>query len=415
MHGRSLEGKPVDARRLAVRVLSPLVTLLLAGLVLAGCVTAGARNPYTIDEMTGSAVAGRYDLRYFPGRKPDVIGALGWREESALPDLSAEAGGDGRFDMLALSSGGPDGAYGAGAIKGMVQGGTLPRYEIVTGVSTGALIAPFVFTGPGNEALLEQVYTGTSFDKLLGAPNLFTALGGASLYPGTRIPEFMKRHVDDALIARVAVQHAKGRRLLVATANLDASELVVWDMGRIASLATPRGNELFRSVLRAAISIPGALPPVEIVSSYGGRQFRELHGDAGVLAYFYGDETLVPDSWRAETGRGKKQKARNNPRLDVILHNQIEAPPRTVEAKAIKLVGASASNLTRTSMRLLLDDTIRRTAAAGVDMRYAYIPRNWRTVSSLEFDAEYMRRTFGLGYRQALEDTFWHSGPRNRQ
>ncbi len=405
--------KPHHGSARPARGLMRHAAMLIALAMLAGCVTASARSPYTIDEMTAASVIGHDDLRFFPRRRPDVVNALGWRDPEAMPNVAEADGGDGRFDILALSSGGPDGAFGAGAVKAMVETGTFPRYEVVTGISTGALLAPFVFTGPGNEALLEKFYTSASFDKLLGAPNVFTALGGASLYPGTQIPTFMKRHVDARLIARVAAEHAKGRRLLIATANLDTSELVVWDMGRIASLGTSQGNDLFRAILRAAIAIPGALPPVEITATYGGNTFREFHGDAGVLAYFYGDEELVPDTWRTPAGGKRKKKKGARPRLDVILHNQIEPRPRPLEARAIKLVGASASNLTRTSMRLLLDNTIRSTADANVEMRYAFIPQDWSTVSSLEFDAEYMRATFDLGHRLVVEDKFWHSGPRD--
>lgn len=381
-----------------------LAVLLLSASLLSGCVTTSQRHPYSIDELTAAAVLGRYDLRFLPYREGDVQAALGWTGQDALPAVD-----DGRFDILALSSGGPDGAYGAGAIKGMLRAGSMPQYEIVTGVSTGALIAPFVFAGPGNEGIIEEIYTGDSLRRLLGAPNVFTAMGGPSLYPGTAIPGFLNGHVGPALVRKVAERHATGRRLLIATANLDANQLVIWDMGRIASLGTPESLDLFRAVLRAAIAIPGALPPVEIVSEYGGRSIRELHGDAGVLAYFYGNERLVPAAWRKARGGANRPAAA---RLDVILHNQIEAPPRPVEPRAIKLAGASVSNLTRTSMRLLLDDTIRRSAEAGIDMRYTHVPRDWRTVSSLEFDPDYMRRTFDLGYRRAFDGTLWQTGPR---
>lgn len=396
--------RPAPPLRPALAALARALLLALAAAGLAACVTTGGRQTYSLSQLTASEVAGHDDLRFFPRRQTDIVAALDWADPAALPDLP-----DGRFDVLALSSGGPDGSYGAGALKGLAQAGALPRYEVVTGVSTGALIAPLIFAGAHHLPLIEKMYTDGSFARLVGPPNLFTALGGASIYPGTEIPGFMAQIVDDRLLREVAAEHARGRRLLVATANLDANELVVWNMGRIAALGTPQALELFRAVLRAAIAVPGALPPVEIASANGEEAFRELHGDAGVVAYFYGDERLVP---AALAGRRHGGRRLARPRLDVILHNQIEAPARPVEATTIKLAGSSVANLARTAMQLLLDDTIRRTAEAGIDMRYAFVPTDWRTVTTLDFDAAYMRATFDLGHRHALDGALWHSGPR---
>lgn len=379
---------------------------LAVAIFLAGCVTVSERNAYTIDELVASSIAGNPDLRFFPQRRPDLQYALGWSGAETMrpPEPQGE-----RFDILALSSGGPDGAFGAGALKGMSARGERQEYEIVTGVSTGALMAPFVFTGAHNDALLERMYTSGRMGNLLGPPNVLAALSGPSLYSDAAIGKFMDEVYTAAIMRAVAVEHQKGRRLLVATANLDANQLVVWNMGRIAMIGTPAALQLFRDVLRAAIAIPGALPPVEIASQYGDATVRELHGDAGVLAYFYAEPGLFPPSAR---GKDQKRNATPAPRIDLILHNQIEAPPKPVEAKTLKLAGASVSNLTRTSMRLLLDRTIGDAADAGVAMRYAFLPTEWRTVSSLEFDQPYMRRTFDLGYRQAVEGTLWHEGPR---
>lgn len=388
-------GQPAVALRNAV--------LAICALALAGCVTATVRNPYTLDELVSARIGDFYDLRFFPDRKPDLQYALGWSEARRGKPPEIEGG---RFDVLALSSGGPDGAFGAGALAGLRIAGKRPAYEIVSGASTGAMIAPYVFVGEKYDHFVASLYRDNIVGDLLGRPNYGAALFGPSIYSSNAITRFLNERVTPRLLAEIAAEHAKGRRLLVATANLDANQLTIWNMGRIAGIGTEQSAALFRDVLRASFSIPGALPPVEIEAEFGGKQFTELHGDAGLLAYFYTGAGLVPPAYR------KPARGIDKPRLDVILHNQIEAKPDPVEARTLSLAGKSISNLTRTSMRLLLDETIDDAADAGVALRYAFLPTEWRTVSSIEFDRDYMRQTWQLGYGQAVDDTLWHEGPR---
>jgi predicted acylesterase/phospholipase RssA len=368
-----------------------VIFAMLTMLAMAGCATIAQRQQYAAADLLDSTVAGYAQLRFFADETGDLQAALGWQQPNGrMPPIKG-----GRFDILALSSGGPDGAYGAGALKGMTAAGTRPQYEIVTGVSTGAIIAPFAFVGADTDADLESIYASDALANVLGRPSLLAAATGPALYPAGRIPQFIERHIDEALLRRVAAEHESGRRLLIATANLDTNQLTIWNMGRIAQLGGETGLTLFRQVLRAAIAIPGALAPVEIASNSNGRTLSEIHVDAGVLAYFYAEPQLVPPSVRRKA------------RLDILLHNQLEAPPDPVEQKTIQLAGRSVSTLTRTAMRLLLDNTLNEAAKAGISVRYAYLPTEWRTVSSLEFDSQYMRATFDLGYRNALSGKLW--------
>ncbi|HSO46574.1 MAG TPA: hypothetical protein VLQ68_01465, partial [Rhizobiaceae bacterium] len=140
------------------------------------------------------------------------------------------------------------------------------------------------------------------------------------------------------------------------------------------------------------------------------KPFRELHGDGGVIAYFYADPMLAPPVYRPAGKKARKSSAK--PRIDIILHNQIEAKPEAVKPKTLELAGVSVSNLTRSGMRLLLDNTLRSAADAGMEVRYAYLPSDRRTVSSLEFDTAYMSETFEYGYQRAASGTLWETGPR---
>ena len=111
---------------------------------------------------------------------------------------------------LALSGGGADGAYGAGVLNGWTEAGTRPTFSIVSGVSTGALIAPFAFLGPGHDATLRHLYTSGVAESLLDTPNPFNAIFGAGLFGNTRLRELVANYIDANFVAAVAAEHAKG-------------------------------------------------------------------------------------------------------------------------------------------------------------------------------------------------------------
>lgn len=396
---------PVAISEMSISIHIRAICAALCLSFLAGCVGTSERSPYSVVELMTATVEGYDSLRFFPDREPDLQTALGWTEiQGGKPPLST----DGRFDILVLSAGGSDGAYGAGALKGMTQSRNRADYEVITGVSTGSLIAPFAFVGPEMDDALEELYASGVLGNALGRPSVISAVRGSSLYPARRVPRFMKRYVNEELLTRIAAEHAKGRRLLVATANLDANQLTIWDMGRIATAGGEENLELFRKVLRGAIAIPGALPPAEISTQTGGRTITELHGDAGVLSYFYVDTDLVPPQYRQASGNATK------PRIDVLLHNQFQSAATPVKAKALTLAGVSVKTLTRTSMKLLLDDAIAATQNEQITLRYSFLPQDWQDNSSLEFDAEYMRKTFDLGYQRAVDNQLWQQGQLDR-
>jgi predicted acylesterase/phospholipase RssA len=173
-------------------------------------------------------------------------------------------------ETLALSGGGPDGAFAAGLLAGWTEASDRPEFEIVTGVSVGALIAPFAFLGPNRDAELSSLMTGIRTEDVLDF-RFFGALRGAL---GVADPAPLRRRlsavVDNAMLADIARAHRDGRRLLVVTTNIDAARPVLWDMGAIAEAGA---RQLFLDVLLASASIPGAFPPVPIVVEAGGERF----------------------------------------------------------------------------------------------------------------------------------------------
>lgn len=157
---------------------------------------------------------------------------IGGDDAQAFQSLIDGAGAAGD-PWLVLSGGGENGAFAAGLLAGWSQAGDRPAFGVVTGVSTGALIAPFAFVGPAADAALRANYTEIT------AADVFE-LGGnptAALTDNWPLKDRIDKSVTPDLLKAVAAEHAKGRRLLIATTQVDAERSTVWDMGAIATLA----------------------------------------------------------------------------------------------------------------------------------------------------------------------------------
>ncbi len=186
---------------------------------------------------------------------------------------------------LALSGGGADGAYGAGVLNGWTEARTRPSFSMVSGVSTGALIAPFAFLGSDYDATLRDVYTSGVAASLLDAPNPFNAIFGSGLFGNTRLRELVAKYIDETFVAAVAAEHAKGRMLFVVTTNLDSQRTAMWDMGRIDFAAYARSTELVPGCCRGfGESARGVSADAERPRRANGKRFEEMHVDGGVTA-----------------------------------------------------------------------------------------------------------------------------------
>lgn len=193
--------------------------------------------------------------------------------------------GEGPFDILALSGGGAHGAFGAGALAGLTRSGTRPQFSVVTGVSVGALLAPYAFLGPEWDHALMDAYTSGRAEHLLQSRHL-GVLFGSSAYRGRPLERLVDTFLSDALMQAVAREAASGRLLLVATTNVETRETVVWDLGSVAMNGGADAKALFRDILVASASVPGIFPPVIIRVQDGWGEFSEAHVDGGATAPF---------------------------------------------------------------------------------------------------------------------------------
>ena len=222
--------------------------LLLGALMLAGCSTT-ARTSYTAADHNAAAIATMPDVRAFA----DVPAAS--FTKALCPNLGAALGGAAAPAILALSGAAPP-ALTARLLAGWSEAGTRPEFTIVSGVSTGALVAPFAFLGSSYDELLRHLYTSGVAESLLSAPRLQNLLFGSGVFGSRPRANSWPKFIDRPMLARIAAEYASGRCLAVVTTDLDAQRAVVWDMGRMATYGTPAALELFRDVLTASASVP---------------------------------------------------------------------------------------------------------------------------------------------------------------
>jgi predicted acylesterase/phospholipase RssA len=199
--------------------------------------------------------------------------------------LRAQRGGE-PLSILALSGGGAFGAFGAGAMVGLTRSGSRPEIAVVTGIGTGALIAPYAFLGPTWDARLRDVYTSGAADNLLQSRGL-GALFGSSLYSGKPLQQLVDAYVSDEMIQAIAHEAGRGRLLLVATTDVASGERVVWDLGAIALNGGTNARTLFRDVLVASASVPGMFPPVMIRVHEDGAPRDQAHVDGSATGPFF--------------------------------------------------------------------------------------------------------------------------------
>jgi predicted acylesterase/phospholipase RssA len=299
-------------------------------------------------------------------------------------------------------------------LNGWTSRGDRPVFKIVTGVSTGALMAPFAFVGPDYDQALREFYTTTSTRDIFIVGSFFSLarqlLSGEALADTRPLQAMIARHVDDALLQRVADAHKRGRRLYIGTANLDAPRFVVWNMGLIATSGQPGALELFRKVMLASASIPVAFPPVffEVELGRGGPRYDEMHVDGGVGArVFLHGGVLDGNIVRHRGGHGGTGKE------DIyIIHNgqlipQPDPIKRSLPEIAVRVIDASG----RTAA---LGDLFRMYAYAqqeGAQFRWITIPDSVPMGGDEVFDPVQMQRLYDVGYQLGAGGGNWLTQP----
>lgn len=392
---------------------SLLARVALAGLLsllVAACAGALPREILPEELAAGAEVAGYEDVRSWGDTKSAALDASLGARLGQLKASGRFASTDGPkpvdVSYLALSGGGGDGAYGAGVLAGWSQAGTRPEFEMVTGVSTGALMAPFAFLGSGYDRQLTEIYTTIETKDIASLNVLDGVLGGDALADSSPLAAQIARFVDGRLLAQVAGEHDRGRRLFIATTNLDAQRAVIWDMGAIAKRGTAESLELFRSVLLASASIPGVFPPVRIKVRVGGKTYEELHVDGGTInqTFFLPFDALAASF----VGAGKKRPRQH---LYVIRNTKISPEYQATNDKTFDIVGRSVSTLIKSQGVGDLYRIYLKSRAQHMTFNYGAIPSGFVLQSKEPFDKAYMRELFQLGYESGRVGYPWQSLP----
>lgn len=308
--------------------------------------------------------------------------------------------------MLALSGGGSDGAFGAGLLAGWSARGDRPEFQVVTGVSTGAIIGLFAYLGPDYDPILRELYTEHETSDLL-TPAIFTGLlRGAALTDTSGFRRLIERYVDEEVVKRLAEAYAAGRLLLIGTTNLDASRSVLWNIGAIASSGHPQAIRLIRRVIEASAAIPGAFEPVLIPVEIDGRTFDELHvdGAASRQVLLYSAEF---DARRIDTALGTPLDRR----LYVIFNNRLEHTHEPVAPRLRPIMETAISSLITNAG---IGDVATLYAVAertGAEINIISIPKEFDWTFEEPFDREYMRALYDFGFEMGRDGTPWQNQP----
>ena len=386
-----------------------LYYLVIIIMALSGC--AHVRNAVP-ERLVGKAVVtGMPDMRYYTG-KPNPL----FMQQSLADSFRQEGKSDylvhgiKTYPALIIGGGVSNSAYGIGLLKGWSEQGSRPVFKIVTGYSSGSLMAVATFAGGEYERHLASLFTSISTKDVVTQKSIFHVMFGNSVYSSDLFAKKINDIMDENLMVTIAKEHAKGRRLYVGTTDLDAQGFVVWDMGAIASRGDPDSIRVFRKIILASCSFPAMLPPVYFQVEADGKRYDEMHVDGGVVGGVFYIHQLMEDVRPIieSSGAGFKEFRTRLYFLNlcyVTPHStQVEANLPAITSRLIETYGASK----------MLGDTYRMYAfskAKGWDYNLAYIPEDFDFNQKEMFDKQEMQRLFKRGYDDAIAGYRWHKAP----
>lgn len=380
---------------------------VLLMLALAGCAADRVRNPVPAALAEKAHVPGLTTARFWYDERlanPDqTLRRLGLHTLS-----STVSSGQSRPEVnyLALSGGADDGAFGAGLLVGWSKSGTRPKFDVVTGISAGALIAPFAFLGADYDRQLRAMWSNYTSDDLYRSDVLAGLLGGPALADSSLLAALIANYVDRRMLRAIAAEYRKGRLLLVGTTNLDTQRLAVWNMGEIAESRHPRALDLFRQILLASTAVPGLFPPVRIDVQAAGLGREEMHVDGGISAQVFLLPTHV--SFR-DLDKLLPSPARH--RIFVIRNAKLAPIHHPVEASALPVSERSLSTLILNQSLADVQRIYLQAFRERAEYNLAAIPAPFSHPRQQPFDQSYMRALFELGFDQARRGEPWMKSP----
>ena len=382
--------------------------IIIIALFISGC--ASVRHAVPFDQLNNVRIFGMQDIRTFGGSpsdsfKKDFVTLMGQEEKRDFSFFDWRT--PQTYYMLAISGGGANGAYGAGLLNGWSKAGTRPEFRVVTGISTGAAIAPFAFLGSSHDATLKEFYTKYSTRDIARMRGIPSSNSFASARPMERL---IDRYFNADLLKEIAVEYNKGRRLYVGTTNLDAQRLVIWDMGKIASIGDENALKLFRQVILASASMPIAFPPVYINAQANNKNYDEMHVDGGISkqVFFLYDVLQGVD----KALREKNIDASGNKYAIYIIRNgYVDSVYKEVPDKMVAIATRAVDTLLNAQGIGDLYQLYLFTREGRGDFNLAYIPATHVSKSKELFDPVETKALFNLGFNEASKGYDWKKAP----
>ena len=380
--------------------------------VLPGCALPTRLEAVPSGRASAATVLGVPNERFFPTEAAGQAGLQ--REFVAAAERQLVARGlpptvpDLELDLLGISGGGENGAFGAGLLNGWTERGDRPTFFLVTGISTGALSAPFAFLGSARDAQLKSVYTDITLADVLVRRGYTAAIWDDAMADNSPLFRTISRYLDEAMLVEIAHTYDGGRLLLIGTSNLDAQMPVIWNIGAIAKSGHPRALDTVRRILLASSAIPGAFAPVLFDVTLDGQPYQELHVDGGAFAQVFLYPASVSQFRRARMARRRPVAPA---RAWVIRNGRLDPEWASVDRRTLGITGRAITSMIAASG---FNDVLRIYAAAerdGVDYNLAFIGRDFTVEYDKPFDQSYMRPLFEYGRQRALRGDAWMKRP----
>ena len=376
---------------------------LLLGLV--ACASVPQHVPVPPELADAAEIAWMPQARFWGDETPAWVDGMLASSPRALREAVPALFGK-PHTYLAVSGGGANGAFGAGLLAGWTANGSRPEFSLVTGISTGALIAPFAFLGAEHDHLLQEAYTQYGTRDLVDPRSKVNTITSDAAANVEGLRRLIEAFLTDELIDAIAVEHRRGRRLFVGTTNLDAQRPVIWRIGAIAASGHPEAARLIRRGILASASIPVAFPPVDIAVEAAGRSFDELHVDGGVSWQVFVYPASVDFA-----GFLERLRVPETPKLYVIRNSRMKPPEEAVRRRIVPIASGSLASLIRTQGIGDLYRIHRLAERDGIDFHLAHIPNNFDRVAAEPFDRDYMRELFDLGFELGRAGYDWAVQP----
>ena len=319
--------------------------------------------------------------------------------DAALSSLRSRAHSGQPRNVLILSSGGQNGAFGAGLVRGWGASGTRPEFDLVTGVSTGALIAVFAFLGTEGDATLEAMYTGHGSSDFM-SPRFWVEMPNANSYANAApLRRMIAKYITDDVITAIGREAARGRVLLISTTNLDLGNARIWNLTALAADdSTPFADRAarFREIVVAAVSIPTLVEPAFIDGC--------MHADGGLVRQAF----LADPEGAEEVCRALRPADGPGPRVWVVVNRRLGSPAVVVRNHMIPITARTVQVMIDSLLDKDIAEIERLTTLSRGEFSLAALPPDPTKREAEGFlDPVYMKEVHALGFKAGETAATW--------